>query len=359
MPTKIEWTDETWNPVIGCSKISGGCKNCYAEKIAKRQVAIAHARIHKGESGQLDNPYLDTINKTGTWTGKTVCIDTALGKPLHWKKPRRIFVCSMGDLFHESVPFEFIDKVFQTIALMGHCWHYGKSDPIEGTEYPGHVFQVLTKRPGRMAEYYKSAKDRWDDWAGNFLPGLTADFIYENGWPLPNLWIGVTAENQAQADKRTTILLQIPAAVRFVSCEPLIGPISLVDMCKKDFGPKINGFQGYLSGSCLRKNPQGYNAKIDWVIVGGESGPNARVMHPDWVRSIGIQCKAAGVPFFFKGWGTWLPIDQYIWNDLPLDHFKKYKQKTIDDFVYFKVGKKRSGRCLDGKEHSEFPKAKQ
>jgi len=227
--TKISWSEFSWNPVVGCSKVSTGCQNCYAEKMAFRLNYMGN-----------DN-YFDVLNDSG-WNGKTICIESALEKPLHWKKPRKIFVCSMGDLFHPSVPFEFIDKVFATTIL---C--------------PQHTFQYLTKRPKRMAEYFATIDIRT----------LTIDH-----WSFPNIWLGVSAENQECADERIPILLQIPAAVRFVSIEPMLERIDLMQWLK--------------------------TGKLNWIICGAESGPKRRKCKLEWVRDLVGQCRVADVPVFVK-----------------------------------------------------------
>jgi protein gp37 len=252
-----------------------------------------------------DGGYYKDLGCYDGWNGKTVCIESALEKPLHWKKPRKIFVCSMGDLFHETVPFEFIDKVFAVMAL---C--------------PQHTFQVLTKRAERMVEYFENLKQRvheWDDGEGeteeylitqmldnsgnNYLEKACRNWLEmwnarHLGWPLPNVWLGVTAENQEMADKRIPLLLQTPAAKRFVSIEPMLGAIDLetnvLGCCRT--GP-CDLTMHTCNSSC-----ELYEG-IDLVICGGESGPGARAMRPDWVRSLRDQCEAAGVPFHFKSHG--------------------------------------------------------
>lgn len=221
--TKIEWTDESWNPVTGCTKVSAGCANCYAEAIAKRFWRIQYPAM----------PATEAVS----WPGRprrfsdVQCHPERLDIPLRWRKPRMIFVCSMGDLFHEKVPVNFLKKVFGTIE---HC--------------PHHIFQILTKRPERMAKLYKP---------------------YAGG--PRHLWLGTSVENQDNA-WRITELLKIPAAVRFVSCEPLLGPVSLL----------------------------GYRTKLNWVIVGCESGPHRRECKLEWVRGIVEQCTQAGVRVFVK-----------------------------------------------------------
>lgn len=291
--SRIEWTDATWNPIVGCSKISPGCDNCYAERMAFRLAAMGQKKYRAVISGRH-------------WNGPAVFDAKELSKPLGWEKPRRIFVCSMGDLFHESVEEHWIDSVFKIVEL---C--------------PQHIFQILTKRPQRMLDYFQG------------LRGLVGgDRI-----PHANVWLGVTAENQEQADKRIPILLQCPAAVRFVSIEPMIGPVDLSSMP--------------IHAALVEIHPDGkMNARedsrwmIDWVIVGGETGPGARPMHPDWVRQVRDQCQAAGVPFFFKNFGEWS-------LDRP---FPACRYEIIDGQFWWRVGKYVNGRQLDGREWNEFPK---
>ena len=230
--TAIEWTEMTWNPVTGCSKVSQGCKHCYAERLARRLQAMGNVRYRNGFRVTLHPDLLDL--------------------PKKWKKPRLVFVNSMSDLFHEAVPFEFIARVFETM-----------------TACPQHTFQVLTKRSRRLRE---------------LAPDLP--------WP-PNVWMGVSVENE-DVLFRVKDLQATPAAVRFLSCEPLLGPLDDLP----------------LEG-------------IHWVIVGGESGPNARPMHPKWVESILRQCRRAGVAFFFKQWGG--------------------------------VHKRKNGRLLHGRTYDEMP----
>lgn len=251
--TKIAWTEQTWNPVVGCTKVSDGCKNCYAEKMAYRLYCM----------GQEKYGHVTRYNK---WSGHTYCDESALQIPLKRKKPTMYFVCSMGDLFHESVPFEFIKRVRQ-IAI----------------DCPQHTMQFLTKRPERALKF-----TQW-------LAGRDDISIAE--WPR-NCWLGVTVENQEQADKRIPILLQIPAAVRFVSCEPLLG---VIDLTKLQF-PTWARTQ-YVNALTGKINPSlstGRDEHIDWVIVGGESGRMRRDCPYEWIESIVEQCKSASVPVFVK-----------------------------------------------------------
>ena len=300
MATKIEWGDETWNPITGCSKISEGCQNCYAERMSKRLA---------GRFGYpADKPFKVTLH------------EDKLDEPLKWRKPRRVFVCSMGDLFHENVPDKAIIDVLSVIA---EC-EYQKLN---------HVFMILTKRPGRMLELFTNGTIHNDVWVQTSR-GCNAE---PSLWPLPNLWLGVTVENQQRADERIPILLQIPAAKRFVSVEPMLGSVDLTF----DAG----------TGQGLRDSFFSYG--LDWVICGGETGPGARPMHPDWVRSLRDQCTAAGTPFFFKSWGNWVAPSQMPGNTY----------REIVDFGsgigitdnQLGVGKKRAGRLLDGREWNQYP----
>ena len=229
--SKIEWTDATWNPVTGCTKVSPGCANCYAERITEQW---------------------------GKDFSKVILHPDRLHKPLHWKKPRMIFTCSMSDLFHENVPESFIREVW---GILQDC--------------PQHKFQVLTKRPERMKEFVTKFRD---------------EFPYRI---LPNVWLGVSVEDQKRADERIPFLLETPAAIRFLSVEPLLGPIDFQD------GP---------TDPMSTMGRWSELEQINWVIVGGESGPNARLMKSDWARDIRDQCNEALVPFFMKQMTSKAPI---------------------------------------------------
>lgn len=334
--TKIEWTDTTWNPVSGCTKISAGCKNCYAE--------LLHERFNGKNS-----------------FSKVTAHPTRLFKPIHWKKPRKIFVNSMSDLFHKDVKFEFIDMVFAIIAL---C--------------PQHTFQILTKRPEIMRDYFSAPKSeliaRWE--SASYVLGLADKnddtvapacqiFNYcNNNWPLPNVWLGVSVEDQITADKRIPILQTIDAAVRFISCEPLLGPIDL-QLHLYALPPQVHPF----------------DETIHWVIAGGESGPKARPMHPDWIRAIQKTCEKSKVPFFFKQWGefghhalpfhslthwvnkaqTWLTgwrrgKDKCIdITGLICDSGSNFQEAAYPVYAMRKIGKTKAGNFLDGKQHLNFP----
>ncbi len=308
--TKIEWTQgpdgspgKVWNPVTGCTKVSPGCDNCYAETVTNRFHG-GHFEVVRLHSNRLD-------------------------EPLHWKKPRMIFTCSMGDLFHSAVPWDFIFKVFE---VMRKC--------------PQHTFQILTKRPGRMAYFA--------DW----IEGSIID------WP-SNVWAGTSVES-AKYLPRLDVLARVPAKVRFVSVEPLLGPVDLKPwlQCLECGHPK------WSHQDDLRTIiPGHYFNGLSWVIVGGESGPKARPAHPDWIRQIRDDCQAAGVPFFLKQWGEWTPgenvertqgivrtaswfIDQWSYDREDL----AYEDGLIDDEPdLYRVGKKAAGAVLDGREWREMP----
>ena len=335
--TKIEWTDATWNPVTGCSVVSPGCTNCYAMKLAGTRL-----RHHPSRAG------LTVDTKAGpVWTGEVRLNEGWLDQPLRWRRPRRIFVCAHGDLFHELVPEAWIDRVFAVMALA-----------------PQHTFQVLTKRSRRMRDYLRGINQ--DQYLGINRFGVAALATGLRGpagslpsWPLPNVWLGVSVEDQARADQRIPDLLATPASVRFVSAEPLLGAIDLTAIRRT----RADGFMRPLDGRFRR---------IDWVIAGGESGPGARPMHPNWPRSLRDQCQAAGVPFFFKQWGEWEPIGPMgsstcsdmlstisgdnIAGILADGRLVERGCEEAADWIVHRVGKSRAGRILDGREWSEMPR---
>lgn len=293
--SKIEWTDATWNVVIGCDKVSPGCDHCYAIRTAHRfqehpnsAVAAAYAGTEQG----------------GDWTGRVNLVESRLDLPLRWKRPRRIFVNAQSDLFHDQVPDEFIARVWAVMASA-----------------PRHTFQVLTKRHGRMrsllsSEEFRLAVQRRIPHAGA-SPYVAA---YWKTWPLPNVWLGVSVEDQKRADLRIPALLDTPAAVRWISAEPLLGPVDI-----------INGLgDSWLTG-------------IDWIVAGGESGPGSRPMHPDWARSLRDQCEVAGVPFLFKQWGSHRPsaVGSIVRGGVR--------------FPMVPASKTAAGRELDGRTWDEYP----
>jgi len=290
MSTKIEWSQETWNPITGCSPVSEGCENCYARRMADRL---------KGRYGYPKNdPF-----RPGTFHPGKIGINI-------FRPGKRVFVCSMGDFFHDAVTREMREEVYKVIE-----------------NHPNINFIFLTKRPQNVMSY----------WIGD----------------CDNVWLGVTAENQQRADERIPILLQIPAIVRFVSVEPMLGPIDLI---KAGLRP-------------IFKNPTGdppmmeLLPNIDWVICGGETGPGARPMHPDWVRSLRNQCQESGTPFFFKSWGEWITKNKsYPPNEeTPIQWINIPFVKTYcwnEDYWAYQVGKKAAGRILDGRTWEEYPNAK-
>ncbi len=347
--TKIEWTDATWNPITGCSVVSPGCTNCYAMKLAGTRL-----KNHPTRAG------LTSDSKAGpVWNGQMRFNEGMLLDPLKWRRPRMIFVCAHGDLFAENVPDDWIDQVFAVMALAPH-----------------HTFQVLTKRPERMRAYMTSPHSALRfyhivmdmvvvDGHKAILTTRETHHIAPDGkkvmlgvWPLPNVWLGVSVEDQKRADERIPVLLETPAAIRWVSAEPLLGMLDV----------RRHIEMAHLDSELGLSNPG-----IDWVVAGGESGRGARPMHPDWARSLRDQCAEAGVPFLFKQWGEYLPaIDRE--RDDP-DWHRDYSHTYADDqpdmawlnieggcgfhgarfHVMQRVGKRVAGRLLDGIEHNAFP----
>ena len=358
--TKIEWVKssdgtkgETYNPIIGCSKISEGCRNCYAERMACRLALIENAPpygkvLRKKRDEETQREY---FNRYGGWNGKTHMVESALDKPLKRKKSTIYFVDSMGDLFHENTPLKWILRVWN---IMAQCQH--------------HRFLILTKRAKMMHDLvpYLLGNVPCND---NLKPA--------NQWPqrpLPNVYLGVTAENQKTANERIPYLLKIPAVKRFISIEPMLESVNLRSVEVSDHGywrgkTYVDALTGvrtsYLSGQKIEK--EFYN-EIDQVIVGGESGPDARPMHPEWVRSIRDQCKEAGTPFFFKQWGGHYPIkrnrDYVESGDILID--PQGGTRKLRDFRDMPTwlsseaacmrpcNKKKAGRSLDGRTHDEL-----
>lgn len=266
----IEWTDASWNPVRGCALVSPGCTNCYAMRQAHRFSAPGGA--YAG---------LTQISKGGpVWTGKVRTVPELLDQPLRWRKPRRIFVNSMSDLFHEDVPEVFIASV---LGIAAAC--------------PQHAFQVLTKRPARMLhvvqcraflDAYESSLEMYTD--------------TEIPWPPPNVWLGVSVEDQARADERIPLLLQTPAAVRWISAEPLLGSVSLLEHLYLNLQPTPET-RTYKGKRQMKMTHDGRRGDLHWVVAGGESGPGARPADIGHIRSLVQQCKAADVPVFVKQLG--------------------------------------------------------
>lgn len=328
--SEIEWTDATWNPVRGCVKVSPGCLHCYAETFAERWRGVPGHAYEQGFDLRL--------------------VPEKLDEPLRWREPRRVFVNSMSDLFQKGVPATFVAAVFGAMALA-----------------PRHTFQVLTKRPARAAAWFRwLALEEERSFArprdvcsveahghesvraalprepkGRHVCEETDDetLVASPAWPLPNVHIGASVENRRDGLPRIRHLRAVPAALRFLSIEPLLEDLGELD----------------LTG-------------IGWVIVGGESGPGARPMHPAWVRSIRDQCAAAGVPFFFKQWGQWVETAPAAGGDLGGDIRRgavRIVTRDREPDGHFRAGdvlmrrtlsKKGAGRLLDGVEHNAFPR---
>lgn len=334
--TAIEWTHipgfrgETWNPIVGCSIVSKGCTNCYAMRVAAQRLDGNPKTPHYGGT-------TTRVNNNPVWTGKVErAPEKTWLKPFSWRDPRSVFVNSMGDLFHEDVPDDWISQTFAVMACN-----------------PRHIFIILTKRPLRMRDYCQELQSKLYHCQSNAPHPTGAKPLYEmfdfGIMPsvLPNVWLGVSVEDQQSADERIPLLLDTPAAVRFASCEPLLGPLDIEEHLQR---PDAVG-KYVLPG-------------LNWVIAGGESGPDARPMHPDWVRSLRDQCaSAAGVPFFFKQWGEWAPgshlqhlgdeIDGCQYGSFDPEH--DWQRGKESDCTLFRIGKVRAGHLLDGTAHHAWP----
>lgn len=387
MSTNIEWTDETWNPVTGCTKVSQGCKHCYAEREWGRLSANPKATAYYGRA------FTDVR-----------CHPERLSAPLRWTKPRKVFVNSMSDLFHEAVPFEFIAAVFGTMALA-----------------PQHTFQILTKRPQRMRDFFDWIRReagspgarpgeetvlcalRWRRAAVDTPASLKHVCLSRPVWPLPNVHLGVSIEDQPTADERIPLLFESPAALYWVSAEPLLVAPDISDWLTPEFscsgfvqGQSMeDGYCGHCAGHATDPIHVGPQRAIGWVVAGGESGPRARATHPDEARSLRDQCAEAGVPFLWKQWGEWLAIDQGEGNWYrTLYHSNRAArpgedQSVLDDLYgrhcvvpqlclraggdhvdmrapnaflqgtrpvqAFRIGKKAAGRLLDGVLYDTYP----
>ena len=402
--SKIEWTDHTWNPVRGCTRISEGCRNCYAERFAAR-FSRHIDEIPGPRIGQTHDAFHGFAKHTPSgprWTGNVALVEDKLTEPLRKRswKGKRVFVNSMSDLFHESLTDAEIDKVFAVMAL---C--------------PDVTFQVLTKRAERMRRYFKQAAipnideddprysgrgvlvntaanivlssiGEWDDdhpdgpeWGCPEKWFQQSPWLDPSGcmmpWPPPNVWLGVSVEDQKTADERIPHLLETPAAVRFVSYEPALGPVDFtrISVYERVGRPIIEraaamgrSTENYPSPSCWWVNALGGYAcsghesnKLDWIIAGGESGPGARPSNLAWFRHVRRDCEDAGVPFFFKQWGNWVGGLGHACGFVMLQNGAHCAASSKvhewgEDFVSEPVGKKAAGRLLDGREHSEFPK---
>lgn len=292
--SKIEWTDETWNPTRGCSRVSPGCDHCYA---------IREARRHDHAGGAYEG--LTRLRKKDDeldWSGRVKFVQDVLAKPLRWTKPRLVFVNSMSDLFHEKFTNEQIAAVFGVMAAS-----------------PTHTFQVLTKRAKRMRQWVRWIENDADGAVdGCLLHAQDHLGIVRTGgkwappgtpWPLPNVWLGVSVEDQARADERIPHLVETPAVVRFVSCEPLLGPVNLTRIVSQRFPTnppghvEFDGLRGYVGGPRPEDDTPAVRG-LQWVIVGGESGPKARPYERAWAGAIIEHCRHAGVACFHKQMGA-------------------------------------------------------
>lgn len=394
--SRISWTDATWNPVSGCTKVSEGCANCYIDRtppfrIARRRFLKSgvHDRDCQVVTASNWQRMQETIECTcrssdqiGATTGVTLHPER-LQQPLRWRRPRRIFVNSLSDVFHDEVPDSFIAQMFAVMAAS-----------------PQHTYQVLTKRPARMRTLltsrrvmegpggwmafeamvrnaYSALKNNQGRCIREDEPrGLQEVLGWANAeefpWPLPNVWLGVSAENQKWADRRIPQLLETPAAVRFVSMEPLLGPVNLTRL--HGHCPTHDFEGGFCSGPCPDL------IIPDWVIVGGESGPNARPMHPDWARKLRDQCRQVGIPFWFKQWGEWVevPIEEarhgdqwllsrdgavwgwpYPWREDNPPQAGADEGRWADerDVLLRRVGTKTAGHLIEGVEYHQWPAA--
>ncbi len=334
--TGIEWTDATWNPITGCSVVSPGCTNCYA----MRDAGGGRVKKHPSRKGLTKQ-----VNGKHVWTGEVRFNEQWLTQPLRWARPRRIFVCAHGDLFAEGVPDEWIDQIFAVMAL---C--------------PQHTFQVLTKRPERMRQYLTAADRQHSIAAAGFTIRLSPsiDFLMQKPWPLPNVWLGVSVEDQRRADERRDMLACLAAEgwTTWVSYEPALGPI---DWRSWEF--------------------------LEWLVSGGESGRDARPSHPDWHRAARDFCAAYGIPYLFKQWGAWaeacpdvresdgrhMEVDPDSAEGKALYDPKTDRLIALDGRLFTpdtlppdtparlieRLGKRRAGRLLDGVEHNAFPTSPQ
>lgn len=322
--SKIEWTEATWPVTVGCDHITPGCDHCYAATLTSGR--LAHQPVYAG------------LAENGRFNGTVRCLPERLDWPLRWRKPRKIFVCSMSDLFHEAVPDLFIEQVFDVME-----------------QAPRHTFQVLTKRHARMRSFVQAREKRNQEYAAKFddCPTEAMRNSPAAQWarqravtPPANIWLGVSAEDQHWAEIRVHALLSTPAAVRWVSAEPLLGPIDLRNLRARN-GALIDALCGDV------KSPAGeiYAAcpgSVTWVVAGGESGARARPMHPDWARSLRDQCQAARIPYLFKQWGSHRWIAGSKWDEAT--------QCWVDHgIVPQRVSKKLAGRELDGRTWDEYP----
>ena len=330
--TAIEWAEKVWNPTTGCDRVSDGCDHCYAMTMAKRLKGMGAAKYQTDGDPRTSGPGFGVATH-----------ESALHLPLTWRKPRKVFVNSMSDLFHDEVPAEFIARVFGVMSLARR-----------------HTFQVLTKRHGRMRALLNEDsfrllvqasmyREKWSGGDDTWAPAFR--------WPLPNVWLGASVENQQWADIRVRGLLETPAAVHWLSCEPLLGPVDLAawlnpsSLCHASCLPTgRTGAKRDCSVACRQSS--GTMGTIDWVVAGGESGPGARPMAPAWVRSLRDQCRSADVPFLFKQWGEYGPRCTLA---LCGQRCSCAGTNASHPFEMHRFGKKAAGRELDGRTWEQYP----
>jgi protein gp37 len=334
--SSIEWTETTWNPITGCDRVSPGCDNCYALGMAKRLKAMGSEKYQTDGDPRTSGPGFGVAMHSDVLT-----------QPLRWKHPRTVFVNSMADLFHQAVTDDYIAQVFAVMAAT-----------------PQHTYQILTKRHGRMRSLMGN-----EDFAAQAMDlSLVVKEVpvgarpHGDTWPLPNVWLGVSVEDQKRADLRIPALLMTCAAVRFLSCEPLLGPVDLTKVAWTGGGGThldvVHGRHGVSDVWATQAK------HVDWVIVGGESGPGARPMHPVWATSLRDQCRSADVPFFFKQWGEWIPesiasSERGAATALYLEHDGTNRLAVRgargDAVTVQRLGKHKTGRLLDGRTWDQYP----
>jgi protein gp37 len=301
----IEWTDAIWDPLAGCTRKSAACRHCYAEALTAASA----------QNNQWGHGFAEMGPAGPSWTGTIALREDRLALPLTWNTPRRVLVNSLSDLFHEAAPIETIDRVFAIMALAPH-----------------HTFQVLTKSPKIMQAYI----------ADTTIPGRITRGMDEiaadagahviAAWPMPNVWLGVTSENQKEAERRIPVLLQTPATVRWIAAEPLLEPIDL----------KLGS---WLCDAPERKGASGAGPWLDWVVAGGEIGAEAQPCHPDWARLLRDQCAKGGTAFFWRQWGEYIPTVGVIAGAGPV----------AIPLTWEPAGARPSMRTLDGAFHDTFP----
>lgn len=346
--TKISWADATWNPFVGCTRVSQGCVGCYAEGFA--------ARFSK--PGMAYDGVARFVKKQARWTGVVKLVPSRIAAPLKWRKPKLVFVNSMSDLFHERATLAMIDLVFAVMMIADH-----------------HTYLILTKRPERQRDYFNDpetprrvaeAMAKLRQYAPR-SKGLGDRIARARGsrWPAPHIWAGTSAEDQATAAERVPLLQATRAHRRFLSAEPLLGPIDLEAI-------RLNLGDGFFGDALHWNHRSAFEERrypgLDWVISGGESGARARPWHPRWAQHLATQCDAAGVPFHWKQNGAWLPYSDVILHmrnipslsrriNTPKFHKTNVATVTADHVAVSmcRLGASKTGRALDGGVRDAFP----